>query len=327
MQITRRKFLSVIGAGALVASAPSGLLAAAGQVSSSSAAGIGHYAVVSRHATWGIYETMAHAHREAELIRHSGAILTNAVQCSPDMVRQYQLGKLGGFVELDGWALTKEEAKSRGLDMVRRATNRSSVRQQLLDHHLKMLRKHLEDFDDDREDAHHYARTPDGSVILGVYDDPSECPVDARLFRCSKPLAEAILEHVHLDAPEPAISRQTGFHILQDEHDARIKADVVYQLSVSGVADRGNPAKLIGPSDARFVAVAGESNWIFGAGITPDQAIEMAEPAESYFGGGMKVLHTSQCLGRAVMANGYEISGFWELIDGVAHHEIELKSL
>ncbi|MGI9373399.1 MAG: hypothetical protein ACR2OJ_12960 [Hyphomicrobiales bacterium] len=127
----------------MMAAAPGGSFAMGAQSGLMAPLGPGQFAVVSQHATWGIYETLAEAHREAELIRHSGAIMTNAVKCSPGMVRQYQMGNLAGFVELDGWAITQEEAKSKALDMLCGAEDRDAVRAQLLEHHLKDLRKRV----------------------------------------------------------------------------------------------------------------------------------------------------------------------------------------
>ncbi len=159
MQVSRRKFLASVGAGAILAAAPSGSIGiGAAQASAAASIGPGQFAVVSKHATWGIYETLAEAHREAELIRHSGAIMTNAVRCSPDMARQYQMGNLSGFVELDGWALTQDEARSKAIDMLRRAKDREGVRSQLLEHQLKDVRKRvafkrLDDGDFEQDDA------------------------------------------------------------------------------------------------------------------------------------------------------------------------------
>jgi len=328
MKLTRRKFLSAMGAGALVAAAPPGLIAAGSEAASASlAGGIGEYAVVSQHATWGVYETMAHAHREAELIRHSGGILTNAVRCSPDMVRQYQLGKIGGFVEVDGWAVTQGEARRKGLDLLRRAGDRSTARQQLFDHQLAALKERLNAFDRAREDSVFYARSNDGGKFAGVFEKQEDVPDGMQASRCSLRMFEAIKHNLEGDGTAPAVSTHTDFHMLDEEHETRRVTDIVYRIATGGVDDRFDAAQLTGPTNARFVAVANEEHWIFGAGGSEEQALAVAAQVKPYFSEDFSVMPASQALARVVLENGYEVPAFWKTFNDTAHHEVELDSV
>ncbi|MGI9483027.1 MAG: hypothetical protein ACR2OR_11790 [Hyphomicrobiales bacterium] len=309
-----------------MAAAPPGLLTVNAQAAVSMAAGAGQYAVVSKHATWGIFETMAHAHREAELIRHSGAIPTTAVRCTPEMVKQYQLGKLGNFVEIDGWAVTPKEAKLKGLDMLRRAGDREHARRQFFDHHVATARTWVERFDEAREDGFWYSSAPHGSA-LSTYEKTEDAEEGTQLSRCSQRLFEAIKHHQSNGGNAPEMSALTSFHMLAEEHEERLSSDIIYRLAFSAVSKRREPASIFGPTPALYVVVMTESHWIFGAGETPENALEMAAPLRRYIDDELEVVPASQALARAVLKNGYEVPGFWAFSDGAAVHEVELNSL
>ena len=183
MQITRRKFLSAIGTGATHGGRTARFAFGEFTGSSPLVSGAGHYAVVSKHATWGIFETMSQAHREAELIRHSGAIPTTAVRCTPDMVKQYQLGKLGNFVEIDGWAITPGEAKTNGFDLLRRAGDRNNARRQLLEHCIAETRVWLEQHEDARKDGFWYVHDGEGEVLAVLMKNFP--PITVRNYRAA----------------------------------------------------------------------------------------------------------------------------------------------
>lgn len=309
-----------------MAAAPQGLLSVNSQAAAPLVSGAGHYAVVSKHATWGIFETMSQAHREAELIRHSGAIPTTAVRCTPDMVKQYQLGKLGNFVEIDGWAITPGEAKTKGFDLLRRAGDRNNARRQLLEHCIAETRVWLEQHEDARKDGFWYVHDGEGEV-LAVFDEELPANNGAQLSRCSTRLFDALTGHLNDGMAKPEISIRTGFHMLEEEHGERIAADIIYRLALDGEVGRFDPACIVGPVNARYVAVARESHWVLGAGMTTEEALGMAATVRAYMNEELVAVRSSQALARAVLINGYEVPGFWTIVEDTAVHESELGSL
>jgi hypothetical protein len=90
---------------------------------------------------------------------------------------------------------------------------------------------------------------------------------------------------------------------------------------------REDAGSLTGPTNVVYVAVAENERWIFGAGKTPDEALDAARNAEDYFDDEFVIIPASQTLAIAVARNGYEIPAFWKLVDGVACHEAELRSV
>jgi hypothetical protein len=195
-----------------------------------------------------------------------------------------------------------------------------------LGHHVKLARAKVEEYDNTRDDIEYYVRAETGGAYLGIYNTPGEAPDGVNVSRASISLAHAIKAHLEEGTPTPEFSTETSFHMLQDEHQARLSGDFMYRLSACGLSRRAAPASLVGPSAAEFVAIAKKARWVLGAGTNPEQALEAADVSACYFDDELVVLRASQCLVRTVSKNGYEIPVFWQLIDGVAHHEVELNS-
>ena len=308
--------------GAVAAFVPAGIAVAAGSGASASAAQGGLYAVVSKHATWGVFETIGDARLEAQSLRHSGAMQVNAVRCSPQMAHQYQIGKLGNFVEVDGWALTPKEVKSKGLDLFRNVTDRDRTRDQLLEFHLKQARIWLDDYDSTRHDAFWYTKT-DGEFTSAL-DDIAKHDGKSDLYRCSHRLYDVISDHLDFDAPAPVISSHTSFHMLEKEHFERLGTDVIYRIVVEPQLANMDFAPSTGPLQSRFVVIGKSNRWIVGAGANKDQALEMAELPMEYIKDEFVVAKASQSLAHAVIQNGYEIPGLWENSRGMIRHAADL---
>lgn len=310
MDVTRRKFLQSTTAGAALISLPGGVIS-----SGAAAGGEGLYAVVSKHATWGIYETLEQARREATLIRKTGFMSTNAVQCSPDLARQFQIGKLGRFIEVDGWALTPEEVEIRGRDVLREARHSESARQQILEYHLEQARTWFETFEAMRTDTRWYACDSDGT-LLGVFDRMDALPEQAIGRRCTPALAAEFERYPRGEGDQPDYFDRAPVHCLAREHQVRMGRDVIYRLAFDGASERHAGDALIGPMAERFVVVARRARWIFGAGQDREEALAMAEPVMPYLDDELLVAPASQALARLVVANGYEIPAFWQVKDG-----------
>ena len=90
---------------------------------------------------------------------------------------------------------------------------------------------------------------------------------------------------------------------------------------------RFDPACIVGPVNARYVAVARESHWVLGAGMTTEEALGMAATVRAYMNEELVAVRSSQALARAVLINGYEVPGFWTIVEDTAVHESELGSL
>ena len=309
---------------------PSGTLASTASLASagSSAAGAAShgalYAVVSKHATWGIFDDANHARLEAEAIRNSGAIQANAVRCSPDMANQYQIGKIGNFVEIDGWAVTSKEVENNALDLLRDARDRQSVRGQLREYHIKQAKRWLDQYETSRSDVFWYSTGPQDGEISAVYTNLDEIQGHPHHFRCSPRLHQALVDCHKSGNPPPAISARTKFHMLESEHDERLENDFIYRLAINGLPKNDAPAELIGPVRATHVAYARQHRWILGAGNDERQALQVATIAGQYFDDEIIVAPASQTLARAVLQQGFEIPGFWQKSRGLLRHELEL---
>lgn len=321
MDFSRRQLLQAAGAGAALGTVPVGVLASGGAVG----AGEGLYAVVSQHATWGVYETFDMARHEAALICDAGLSSTNAVRCSPELARQFQLGKLGRFVEVNGWALTPEELDLRGGDYLRDAQHKSSARLQILEHCLNQLHDWFEAYEAASSPAWWNGVRLDDGAVVGVYDCPDRVPSGVHAYRCNVSLMQALRVYMDGGSSCPEIFDGRECHVLQSEHEQRRLTDVVYRLAIYGTDQRKDAAALIGPTDTRWVAVAQRTRWIFGAGHTQMQALEMAAGACASLNDEGVAVPASQTLARAVLANGYEIPPFWRIDQGLLCHEVELE--
>lgn len=325
MNVTRRKLLGIAGISAAAALVPGNIAIAAGSGASASVSQPGLYAVVSKHATWGIFESVGAAGLEAETLRHSGAMQVNAVRCSPEMARQYQIGKIGNFIEVDGWALTPKEVKSKGLELLRKAEDSDRAKHQLLEFHLKQARNWLDDYDSSREVAFWYTKA--GGKITGVLDDVESYDGNLILHRCSHGLYDAIISHLKYNSPAPAISSHTNFHMLESEHLKRLGEDAIYRIAVDPNLAKIEDQRLVGPLQRRFVVIAKHHRWILGAGTNKAKALEMAELPMQYFEDEFVVVKASQSLAHAVIQNGYEIPGLWETSPGMVVHESDIGQL
>ena len=325
MNLTRRKLLGIAGISVAAAFVPANIALAAGSGAGASASQSGLYAVVSKHATWGIFESVGDAGLEAETLRHSGAMQVNAVRCSPEMARQYQIGKIGNFVEVDGWALTPKEIKSKGLELLRKVDDRDRAKHQLLEFHLKQARNWLDAYDSNRNDAFWYTKARD--KITGVLDNIEDYDGNLVLHRCSHDLYESIGSHLKYNTPTPAISSHTDFHMLESEHLKRLGEDAIYRIAIDPHLAKMDHLRLVGPLQRRFVVIAKHHRWILGAGANRAQALEMAELPMKYIEDEFVVVKASQSPAHAVIQNGYEIPGLWETSPGMVVHEADLGLL
>ncbi len=125
-------------ASAALASQPaSGALSAVSGVVEASAAGP-LFAVVSPGKAWAVCGSYHEAFHHASMIRHSAAVCTSHVRCTPAFAEQVRSGSLKSFIEIDGWAVTSNEAEARGLEFLRDAMDRARARSQLISHYRRI---------------------------------------------------------------------------------------------------------------------------------------------------------------------------------------------
>ena len=331
MNLTRRTFLQTTGAAGLLAASPLGVAAGSQSAGLASAAtSDGLWAVVSPGRAWSICENAHYAYHEASMIRHSGAVCSTHVRCTPAFASQVQAGNLINFVEIDGWAVTSSEAEKRGLDFLKNAIDQKKAREQLLMHHLGKLRKKVESFDQNRTDAYDYVRFPGKNWKILDAGRRSEIEpslheefeaADLAWFRCSEALASALQGWVGSGSPEPDIDRTTAFHMLPEERSERLLNDKPFRIAFGG-ADRQNLDKKT--KSTGYIVFDSHTRWVWGAGSTKEDALEAARSALPY-SGDLDVLKASPTLVAQVSSNGYEIPSFWQRRGRLARHESEFS--
>ncbi len=328
MSFTRRDILKIAGATAAASAVPSGLVASAAPASQTAAAGE-LFAVVSPGQAWGVFSGYHEAYHHAAMIRHSGAVCTSHVRCSPAFAEQLRNNTLKHFVEIDGWAVTSSEAETRGFDYLRRAADRARVRAQIHRHHVAMARSRIETHDAERADCAYYVvdRGMDGQParLVGIADTvhlaEQACPPGAALHRCSLALAARIAASLGGDARPPAISAVTSLHTTTAEHRRRLANDPLFRLAFADESHRApSPAGRYG-----FVAYDRQDRWIFGVGDNDENALSSAAWSAPYRPGrDLLTVKASPALLAQILSNGVEGPGFWRTVKGIAHHESEL---
>lgn len=102
MIFTRRSFLQTTGAVGLLAASPLSIAAGSQSAGLATAATSDDlWAVVSPSRAWSICENAHYAYHEASMIRHSGAVCSTHMRCTPAFAQQVQVGNLTNFVEID----------------------------------------------------------------------------------------------------------------------------------------------------------------------------------------------------------------------------------
>jgi hypothetical protein len=335
MRISRRDVLKLTGAGAAMALRPGTGLAGAVSAAPIAGATAGGplYAVVSPGKAWGVFSGYHEAYHHAAMIRHSGAVCTSHVRCTPAVAEQIRQGTLGSFVELDGWAVPANEAEKRGIDFLKRALDRARVRNQLHRHHVETALRRVQARDAARGDVGFYVSVVDApgatARIAAVAAERADAErsaeasgAGAQVHAASPDLCLALQWHLDDGGEElPDIIKHTARHMMHDEHQARLNDDPLYRLAL----DAPHPEREAARSGHTLIAYGRADRWLYATGADEDEAIARAAWSLAYRDNPhLLTMKASPALVRAVQRKGLEAPGFWHVASGIARHESEL---
>lgn len=321
MNLTRRLLLKTASAAAAIVSAPSSLLTSASKAAVASAGTTGGselFAVISHGKAWGVYNSAHEAYHNASMIRHSAAINTSHVRCTANVANQIKAGNVTSWMEIDGYAVTRDEARSHGMDYLEQAMDRARARTQLFNCHLEDLQQRISRFDEAREDARWMSIEADRLIL-----SEDEKPEGETVLAVSPEAFKAAQDD------ESVFTGAFGWTMTHEEKAKRLENDGFYKIATDGDSKRiWNVMKLEPKSRfdiPKFIAFEKDTKWIIGAGRTQEDALAMArEFSEMVNAENIEVAPCSKRLGLAVQANGYEVPSFWELDEAIARHEMEL---
>lgn len=312
---------------------PGAGLAGAVPAAPGAAAGSGPlYAVVSPGKAWGVFPGYHEAYHHAAMIRHSGAVCTSHVRCTPAVAEQIRQGTLGSFLEIDGWAVPANEAEKRGVDFLKRALDRARVRNQLHRHHVEAALQRVQARDAARGDTGFYVSVVDAPgatarvVMVATEADDAGATLEAfgdaaRLNRASPGLCLDLSKHLDDDGELPVIIKHTARHMSVGEHQARLVEDPLYRLAL----DAPQPGCEAAQSGHTMIAYSRADRWVYASGADEDEAIARAAWSLPYRDApNLLTMKASPALIRAVQLKGLEAPGFWHVVSGLARHESEL---
>ena len=163
------------------------------------------------------------------------------------------------------------------------------------------------------------------AAVAAVFDDPEQAAIGGvgAVHRCSAGLGRALAAMLDDCAPMPEVICNSDVHVTFAEHEQRLLEDPLYRFALGKDVLAGNCEV----AARGHVAFDPQSRWIYGAGDTPDDALEAAEWASTYLGyQRVDTKPASPRLIQATLEQGLMVPGLWQIDGELAVHESEQPS-
>lgn len=312
MTLTRRTLLQAAGASGAAATAagPGGFAAVAGARETALLAGKGPYLVVGDKGVLKLCTSYHDAVHHASLLRHTSGVQAYHVRCTPTLMQQLQSDPGSLWVDVDGLAVTPNEAETRAFEFLRRARNPHETRKRLWNHHLAALRETVE-LEDLSDPGTCWYVTEDGRVITIAEnrEQLDEISEGQLIHACTPELSRALENYLKQRDEKPEINASYARRMTVEEYETRLRTDVRFRIACAQPEETRVPLSDERAGAAVTVQLDLNGHWLF-----PYLTIENQDRSEPH------IATVSAHLGAVLQSNGFAMPGFWRTVDGVLHH-------